>query len=87
MHLNVDFYKLTRHFFKWLHNFCFIFFLQDHIARYGKMSERTARQKFWQIISAVDYCHRNNIVHRDLKVIVTNHKVVDKFQELFIRLI
>lgn len=42
----------------------------DYIARYGKMSERTARQKFWQIISAVDYCHNNKIVHRDLKVMV-----------------
>lgn len=40
----------------------------DHIARYGKMSERAARQKFWQILSAVEYCHNRGIVHRDLKV-------------------
>lgn len=56
----------------------FFFFLQfsfyifsietDHIARYGKMSERAARQKFWQILSAVEYCHNRGIVHRDLKV-------------------
>lgn len=32
------------------------------------MNERTARQKFWQILSAVEYCHNQNIVHRDLKV-------------------
>lgn len=32
------------------------------------MNERTARQKFWQILSAVEYCHNRNIVHRDLKV-------------------
>lgn len=49
------------------------FFLQllfqtDYIARYGKMSERAARQKFWQILSAVEYCHNHGIVHRDLKV-------------------
>ncbi|XP_037050148.1 serine/threonine-protein kinase SIK2 isoform X2 [Bradysia coprophila] len=39
----------------------------DYIARYGKMNERTARQKFWQILSAVEYCHNHGIVHRDLK--------------------
>lgn len=44
------------------------FFFSDFIARYGKMSERAARQKFWQILSAVEYCHNRNIVHRDLKV-------------------
>lgn len=42
----------------------------DHIARYGKMSERAARQKFWQILSAVEYCHNRGIVHRDLKVML-----------------
>ncbi len=32
------------------------------------MSETVARRKFWQIISAVEYCHQRRIVHRDLKV-------------------
>lgn len=32
------------------------------------MSERAARQKFWQILSAVEFCHKRGIVHRDLKV-------------------
>lgn len=31
------------------------------------MSESAARFKFWQIISAVEYCHKKGIVHRDLK--------------------
>lgn len=45
------------------------FIISDFIARHGKMSERAARQKFWQILSAVEYCHNRNIVHRDLKVV------------------
>lgn len=33
------------------------------------MKEKDARIKFRQIVSAVQYCHAKNIVHRDLKVI------------------
>lgn len=40
----------------------------DYIAKYGRMSENAARYKFWQILSAVEYCHNRGIVHRDLKV-------------------
>nr|CAH7733888.1 unnamed protein product [Callosobruchus chinensis] len=39
----------------------------DYIARYGRMTEDQSRIKFWQILSAVEYCHNRNIVHRDLK--------------------
>ncbi|KAG5682439.1 hypothetical protein PVAND_011791 [Polypedilum vanderplanki] len=39
----------------------------DYIAKYGRLNERAARHKFWQILSAVEYCHSQNIVHRDLK--------------------
>ncbi|XP_017490653.1 PREDICTED: serine/threonine-protein kinase MARK2-like [Rhagoletis zephyria] len=39
----------------------------DYIAKFGRMSESSARAKFWQILSAVEYCHKKNIVHRDLK--------------------
>nr|XP_046260199.1 serine/threonine-protein kinase SIK1 [Scatophagus argus] len=39
----------------------------DHLTSNGRMSENEARKKFWQILTAVDYCHRHHIVHRDLK--------------------
>ncbi|XP_053408401.1 serine/threonine-protein kinase SIK2-like [Mercenaria mercenaria] len=39
----------------------------DYIAQHGRMTEPEARKKFWQIINAVDYCHKNRVVHRDLK--------------------
>ncbi|XP_061579327.1 serine/threonine-protein kinase SIK1 [Cololabis saira] len=39
----------------------------DYLTSNGRMSEDEARKKFWQILTAVDYCHRHHIVHRDLK--------------------
>ncbi|TSK17861.1 Serine/threonine-protein kinase SIK1 [Bagarius yarrelli] len=39
----------------------------DYIACNGPLSEEQARRTFWQILSAVEYCHRCHIVHRDLK--------------------
>ncbi|KAJ8280626.1 hypothetical protein GJAV_G00057040 [Gymnothorax javanicus] len=39
----------------------------DYLANHGRLSESEARRKFWQILSAVEYCHNRNIVHRDLK--------------------
>uniref|UniRef100_A0A8D0HRY3 non-specific serine/threonine protein kinase n=1 Tax=Sphenodon punctatus TaxID=8508 RepID=A0A8D0HRY3_SPHPU len=39
----------------------------DHLTSNGHLSESEARKKFWQILSAVEYCHNHHIVHRDLK--------------------
>ncbi|XP_071441938.1 serine/threonine-protein kinase SIK3 isoform X2 [Hetaerina americana] len=39
----------------------------DYIVEKGRMSEEEARRVFRQIVSAVNYCHSMNVVHRDLK--------------------
>ncbi|XP_063804837.1 serine/threonine-protein kinase SIK1-like [Pseudophryne corroboree] len=41
--------------------------LFDYMTVRGRLSEEEARDKFLQILSAVVYCHSQNIVHRDLK--------------------
>ncbi|CAG8596570.1 17132_t:CDS:10 [Dentiscutata erythropus] len=40
----------------------------DYIISHGKLKEKHARKFARQIVSALDYCHRNSIVHRDLKI-------------------
>ncbi|XP_009625279.1 SNF1-related protein kinase catalytic subunit alpha KIN10-like isoform X1 [Nicotiana tabacum] len=41
--------------------------LFDYIVEKGRLQEDEARKFFQQIISGVEYCHRNMVVHRDLK--------------------
>ncbi|KAL8471643.1 hypothetical protein ACS0TY_028417 [Phlomoides rotata] len=41
--------------------------LFDYIVEKGRLHEDEARMFFQQIISGVEYCHRNMVVHRDLK--------------------
>ena len=38
--------------------------LFDHIVEKGRLPEDEARHFFQQIISGVEYCHRNMVVHR-----------------------
>ncbi|KIV78989.1 hypothetical protein, variant [Exophiala sideris] len=40
----------------------------DYIIAHGRLKEKQARKFARQIASALDYCHRNSIVHRDLKI-------------------
>ncbi|ODN96944.1 hypothetical protein I350_07919 [Cryptococcus amylolentus CBS 6273] len=40
----------------------------DYIISHGRLRERAARKFARQIGSALDYCHQNSIVHRDLKI-------------------
>ncbi|CAQ16148.2 Serine/threonine-protein kinase par-1 [Caenorhabditis elegans] len=39
----------------------------DYLVAHGRMKEKEARAKFRQIVSAVQYLHSKNIIHRDLK--------------------
>uniref|UniRef100_A0A8I6XC33 Protein kinase domain-containing protein n=1 Tax=Hordeum vulgare subsp. vulgare TaxID=112509 RepID=A0A8I6XC33_HORVV len=41
--------------------------LLDYIVEKGRLHEYEARRIFQQIISGVEYCHRNMVVHPDLK--------------------
>ncbi|XP_036153409.1 NUAK family SNF1-like kinase 1 isoform X2 [Myotis myotis] len=42
--------------------------LYDFISERRRLSERETRHFFRQIVSAVHYCHKNGVVHRDLKL-------------------
>jgi len=39
----------------------------DFIITHGKLNESQARKFFYQIVSAVDYCHKHYVIHRDIK--------------------
>lgn len=41
--------------------------LFDYIVERGRLTEKEARRFFQQILSGVEYCHKNMIAHRDLK--------------------
>nr|XP_061825585.1 NUAK family SNF1-like kinase 1 isoform X1 [Nerophis lumbriciformis] len=42
--------------------------LYDYISERRRLSERETRHFFRQIVSAVHHCHKNGVVHRDLKL-------------------
>ena len=42
--------------------------LFDRICEYGKFTEKDASHTIRQVLSAVDYLHYNNVVHRGLQL-------------------
>ncbi|KAJ9076772.1 Serine/threonine-protein kinase [Entomophthora muscae] len=40
----------------------------DYIISHGKLKEKQARKFARQMLSAIEYCHRHSVVHRDLKI-------------------
>ncbi|OAY80305.1 SNF1-related protein kinase catalytic subunit alpha KIN10, partial [Ananas comosus] len=42
--------------------------LFDHLVEKGRLQECEARHFFQQIISGVEHCHRNMVIHRDLRL-------------------
>uniref|UniRef100_A0A914C460 Protein kinase domain-containing protein n=1 Tax=Acrobeloides nanus TaxID=290746 RepID=A0A914C460_9BILA len=57
--------------------------LYDHVSKHGSLPESEARRIFRQITSAVLYCHKHKVAHRDLKLenilldIDSNAKIAD----------
>ncbi|EDK31740.2 Serine/Threonine kinase domain protein (macronuclear) [Tetrahymena thermophila SB210] len=42
--------------------------LLEYVTKKGRLSELEARQFFRQIVDAIQYCHKENVIHRDLKL-------------------
>eukprot|EP01066_Platyproteum_vivax_P007222 Platyproteum_vivax@DN2772_c0_g1_i2.p1 len=61
-----EFYETDRHFYMVL-ELCTGGELFDKIVDRGVFSEREAALVIYQMLQAVNYCHGNNIMHRDLK--------------------
>ncbi len=58
---------------KTLQTYCIMEYLEggellDYLKEVQRLSETLAREIFHQIISAIDYCHKQKIIHRDLKL-------------------
>ena len=42
--------------------------LKEYLTKKGRLNEEEAQWFFRQIVDAIFYCHRQQIIHRDLKL-------------------
>lgn len=60
----------------------------DHLVANLRMKEEEAARVFTQIVHAVSYCHRQGVVHRDLKAenVLLDQDMNVKVSEMYIML-
>jgi calcium/calmodulin-dependent protein kinase I len=49
--------------------------LFDRICEQGKFTEKDASQTIKQVLGAVNYLHKNNVVHRGMKLVAEQFPV------------
>lgn len=57
----------------------------DYIISHGRLRERVARKFARQIGSALEYCHKNNVVHRGALSTLTEMKLCQMLKRQFAR--
>lgn len=58
--------------------------LMEYVQKKGTLPEKDARKILLQIISAIQYCHSNGVVHRDLKL---ENILFKEVEDLYVKVI
>lgn len=70
----------TKRYFMLVTEYCANGELYDYLVKNGKLSEANSCNYFLQILSAIEYLHDHNVVHRDLKA--ENLLLTDEFRTI-----